>query len=191
LDVVPPTKQQPSYMNSFGWVLTRLHARYTPKAVGEDLVFRKAQPITGGREFEYHNSNSEIAQGSSSSTYNNFQARYAIRHPWQGAILCPNPQRGIWGGPPPGTSKQPIPALESATKLALLPPTKADMSTFVVKPIAALQIAAKGSPVASVGGTFSSGNRTWLFIYTLGMAVIGGIAYFVIRKRKNSAKPTV
>ena len=30
---------------------------------------------------------------------NNFQGRYAIRHPWVGPIDCENPQRGRWGGP--------------------------------------------------------------------------------------------
>jgi hypothetical protein len=34
----------------YGWVLTRLHARYTKDALGDDLVFKQASPIAGGRE---------------------------------------------------------------------------------------------------------------------------------------------
>jgi hypothetical protein len=30
---------------------------------------------------------------------NNFQGRYAIRHPWVGPIDCKEPRRGVWGGP--------------------------------------------------------------------------------------------
>ena len=33
---------------------------------------------------------------------NNFQGRYAIRHPWTGAIACASPIRNRWGGPPDG-----------------------------------------------------------------------------------------
>jgi MYXO-CTERM domain-containing protein len=51
--------------------------------------------------------------------YNNFQARYIIRHEWEGPIECDNPQRGIWGGPWPeaaqqGASNQPVPAQDLA-----------------------------------------------------------------------------
>ena len=51
--------------------------------------------------------------------YNNFQARYIIRHPWEGPIECENPQRGIWGGPWPelaaqGASSQPAVARDLA-----------------------------------------------------------------------------
>lgn len=42
---MPPGRWFPS-----GFVLTRLHARYTKEALGEDLVFRAAPPIHGGRE---------------------------------------------------------------------------------------------------------------------------------------------
>lgn len=76
-------------------VLTRLHYRYSEGDLGEDLMFRAARPITGGRE-----SGEELSQGASESTTNNFQARYAIRHEWTGPIECDEPARGRWGGPP-------------------------------------------------------------------------------------------
>ncbi len=81
-----------------GFVLTRLHARYTADNVGEDLVFRAAEPIVGGRAFNNRDGNLEY--GASPSHMNNFQGRYIIRHHWEGPIACENPQRGIWGGPP-------------------------------------------------------------------------------------------
>jgi hypothetical protein len=82
----------------WNFVLTRLHARYTKHSVGEDLVFKEASPITGGREVL--NSQGVPEQGEQRSSVNNFQARYAIRHPWKGPITCASPKRGVWGGPP-------------------------------------------------------------------------------------------
>ncbi|MCA9662225.1 MAG: DUF2330 domain-containing protein [Myxococcales bacterium] len=82
-----------------GFVLTRLHARYDKDSLGEDLVFREAPAIVGGREFMIGEA---LEKGSRPSGVNNFQARYAIRHPWEGPITCKDPIRGRWGGPPPG-----------------------------------------------------------------------------------------
>jgi hypothetical protein len=80
------------------FVLTRLHARYSKGSLGDDLFFRAAPAIVGGREFV--TDGKRLEQGAKSSNLNNFQARYAIRHPWTGPIKCAHPQRGIWGGPP-------------------------------------------------------------------------------------------
>jgi len=85
-------------LNDF--VVTRLHARYSKDALGDDLFFRSAPPIVGGREFMQ--SDRKLEQGARPDATNNFQARYVIRHPWTGPIACKNPQRGIWGGPPNG-----------------------------------------------------------------------------------------
>ena len=82
----------------WGWVVTRLHARYDAGNVGEDLVFEAAPPIAGGREFLQDGG--ELEEGSRPSEVNNFQARYAIRHEWDGPIECDEPLRGNWGGPP-------------------------------------------------------------------------------------------
>ena len=82
------------------FVLTRLHARYDKTSLGEDLVFKAAPAIVGGREFL--TDGNALEQGSSPDSMNNFQARYAIRHPWTGPIECSDPQRGVWGGPPLG-----------------------------------------------------------------------------------------
>jgi MYXO-CTERM domain-containing protein len=91
------------------FVLTRLHARYSKESLGEDLVFREAPAIVGGREVE--GAGGKIEQGPSSSSINNFQARYIIRHLWKGAVLCLRPRFGRWGGPPKGESGSQQPAV--------------------------------------------------------------------------------
>jgi hypothetical protein len=81
------------------FVLTRLHLRYPKDFRGDDLVFRKAYPIAGGREME--DEGGHIERRVRPDEWNNFQARYVIRHPWTAPITCADPQRGIWGPPPP------------------------------------------------------------------------------------------
>ncbi|MFT3709058.1 MAG: DUF2330 domain-containing protein [Archangium sp.] len=82
------------------FVITRLHARYDKTTAGEDLVFKAATPIAGGREFL--KDGKELEQGAVPFGTNNFQARYAIRYPWEGPIACANPVRGRWGANPNG-----------------------------------------------------------------------------------------
>ena len=82
----------------YGFVLTRLHARYDAGSVSDDLVFKAAPPIAGGREF-LTDEKGVLEQGSARAG-NNFQARYAIRHPWKGKLACKEPWFGSWGSPP-------------------------------------------------------------------------------------------
>ena len=77
-------------------VLTRLHARYG-KEIKDDLVFKQAGAIVGGREFL--RDGLKLEEGARPDSNNNFQGRYAIRHAWEGAIGCKAPVRGRWGGP--------------------------------------------------------------------------------------------
>src|SRR5206468_3410740 len=73
----------------YGWTVTRLHARYTKDALGQDIVFKQAPAITGGREVR--DARGSLEHGSTPAGGNNFQGRYAIRHPWTGPIACANP----------------------------------------------------------------------------------------------------
>ncbi len=89
-----------------GWVLTRLHLRYSKDALGEDVVFKEATPIEGGREgFAWAapkpDAGASDRYGATPSSTNNFQARYVIRHRWPGALTCDHPIRDRWGGPWP------------------------------------------------------------------------------------------
>jgi MYXO-CTERM domain-containing protein len=93
----------PTFMG-YDFVLTRLHARYG-KTITDDLRFREAPPIAGGREF-VSSGPGGLEEGVRPAAQNNFQGRYAIRHPWTGPIRCEHPRRKIWGGPPPEVRQQ-------------------------------------------------------------------------------------
>ncbi|MFO7561671.1 MAG: DUF2330 domain-containing protein [Enhygromyxa sp.] len=82
------------------FTLTRLHARYDKTSLGEDIIFQEAPAIVGGREFLQEGG--VLERGSRPAEYDqdNFQARYIIRHYWDGPVTCANPRFGIWGGPP-------------------------------------------------------------------------------------------
>jgi MYXO-CTERM domain-containing protein len=108
VDVLPTYEQafaQQAVPSDYEWsipnefVLTRLHARYDQRSLGEDLVFQAAPAIVGGREFMQQDGQLERGAIEEQGGYNNFQARYIIRHPWEGPIECESPQRGVWGGP--------------------------------------------------------------------------------------------
>ncbi|MDX2087350.1 MAG: DUF2330 domain-containing protein [Kofleriaceae bacterium] len=106
------------------YVLTRLHARYGKNDMKDDLRFREAQPITGGREV--WNGNKGLEYGATTSAQNFFQARYAIRHAWTGPITCKNPQRGVWGGPPNGSHNT-----IAASKLGFAPRGKLQLASYI------------------------------------------------------------
>jgi hypothetical protein len=106
--------------------LTRLHARYGKDALGEDLVFKEAEPIVGGRE-TWRTDVAKLETGSRKGSVNAFQGRYAIRHAWTGPITCNNPVRGRWGGPPSGQSNEVTAALD----LAFAPRGKVKLANLV------------------------------------------------------------
>jgi len=106
----PPPRWQPS-----GFVLTRLHYRYDKNGLGEDLVFRAAGPIVGGRGMPDRDGQLEERRAQASSI-NNFQGRYVILHRWEGKLECDNPVRGNWGGPPDGPEPRPFAAGNTALK---------------------------------------------------------------------------
>jgi uncharacterized protein (TIGR03382 family) len=132
----PPQRRPPPSQPPSGFVLTRLHARYGKGALGDDLVFRAAQPIAGGREV--HGQDSRVEQGAQPSSYNNFQGRYAIRHAWTGPIACENPRRGIWGGPPGGGQPQPM----AATELAFAPRNRVALASIVAQDVPEISLKA-------------------------------------------------
>ncbi|HEY5944475.1 MAG TPA: DUF2330 domain-containing protein [Kofleriaceae bacterium] len=121
----PQRRMPPGYGMNF--VLTRLHARYG-KDLSDDLVFKEAKPIVGGREHVIDPNTQALEQGAQESSINNFQGRYAIRYPWTGKIDCPNPRRGIWGGPPGGGRPSTQPALD----LAFAPRGQVQLASAVV-----------------------------------------------------------
>ena len=99
-DVVSKPRNNP-WGNQNQFVLTRLHARYDKDSAGEDLVFRAAKPIVGGREFML-TGDEGVERGAAPSSVNNFQGRYAIRHPWPASASCAKPVYSRWGANPAG-----------------------------------------------------------------------------------------
>jgi MYXO-CTERM domain-containing protein len=134
--------------DSYGFVLTRLHARYRKDQAPDDLVFRAAPPIVGGRE--QTDANGKLENGATASEVNNFQGRYAIRHPWTGAITCAAPQRGIWGGPPPEVERAMATSPIAATNLAMAPRGKVALPDLVVHDVPELGVRA-GVPLPGAG----------------------------------------
>ena len=112
--------------NSWGmdYVLTRLHARYG-KDITNDLEFKAAPPIVGGREFLQDGN--KLEEGAKPASVNNFQGRYAIRHKWTGKLACKDPRRGRWGGPPNGGA----PPIKPALGLAFAPRGQLQLATSI------------------------------------------------------------
>jgi hypothetical protein len=136
-------------MMGYDLVLTRLHARYG-KAITDDLRFRAAAPIAGGRE-HVQNEQGVLDEGAQPAPQNNFQGRYAIRHPWTGPIRCEHPVRKIWGRPPPEIARQPgfaATGIRPAVGLAFAPRGQVDLTQVVLHDVPAIGITA-GRPAAA------------------------------------------
>ena len=150
----PPPPPPPRWDTLQDFVITRLHARYSKDALGDDLFFREAPPIVGGREFMQNDG--KLEQGARSDSQNNFQARYVIRHPWTGPIACKHPQRGMWGGPPTGQD----PGTKAAAKIGFVPRGAAvTLGTFVHGPVPPESMLSTGAatPLLSLPGAPGGG----------------------------------
>jgi len=146
-----PVPRRKYYGLRSSFVLTRLHARYTRDAVGDDLVFREAPPLVGGREQRRADGSLETsAVVSSDAGYatNGFQGRYAVRHAWAGPIACVAPVRNVWGGPPNGIDNG---GAKPAVGLAYAPRVNVQLASFLRTDVSALGIAATGAPPSGVG----------------------------------------
>jgi hypothetical protein len=171
-DLIPGTIQQG------GYVLTRLHARYGKEDMKDDLRFREAKPITGGREVW---SKQGLQYGANPAAENSFQGRYAIRYWWTGPIKCQNPQRGVWGGPPNGGNSQVIAAGKSAFaprgKLELASVIKRDLWEIGYKKGAPMQKATPPAKSKTMGFLFFGGG-------TIGAGIVIGLALLLHRRRR-------
>ena len=136
------SRSQPYYGSPPSYVLTRLHTRYDQKTLSDDLIFREAEAVVGGRANGSGGLGDQGAQLSGSE--NNFQGRYIIRHYWEGKVACQSPNYGIWGGPPgsgysPGSSGP----VEAAQDLANAPRGKISLPAVITSGLPAFGIAAK------------------------------------------------
>jgi hypothetical protein len=137
-------------------VLTRLHARYDQTSLTDDLIFKGADPIVGGREFVTKDGG-EVEKGAQPATTNNFPARYIIRHHWTGPIKCANPKRNVWGGPTGATPPAPV----SATNLASAARGTLKFATYLKKGMPEFDVKVAGivaiAPPAG-GGDMDAGS---------------------------------
>lgn len=152
-------------------VHTRLHARYTRESLGEDLVFRAAPPIQGGREGD--------DGGARPAPRNTFQARYIIRHPWTGPVPCKSPSFGHWGDPPSG--RRPV---HPARDLANAERGRIDLPEFLREPVPSLDLPARA--VRSI--TLERGDLRFGLGILLG-AAIGLLAALGLRRIAGARLP--
>jgi hypothetical protein len=153
------------------FVLTRLHARYSAQDMKDDLRFREAKPVTGGRE---QWSRQGLEYGAVPSAQNYFQARYAVRHRWTGPIACKSPQRNIWGGPPDGNYHPTI----AASKIAFAPRGKLALGSVIGRDLweigykkDAAQQPGFAKPPGSKAMGFGIGALVALVLMSLGVVV--------------------
>ncbi len=134
----PPRMRRPFFGRGPSWVLTRLHTRYDRQTLSEDLLFRAAPPVWGGRanwDGTLGDHGAVVQAGGS----NNFQGRYIIRHYWEGKVTCDNPEYGRWGGRPGAGWDQSAASSsgrpEAAKDLANAPRGKVKLSEVVQSPV--------------------------------------------------------
>ena len=139
-DVLGGGKGKVEAYQGYDFVFTRLHARYG-KDITDDLVFKTADPIVGGREFVVGDKG-KLEEGAKKDSVNNFQGRYAIRHAWTGPIKCDKPIRNRWGGPPDGVASE---GVKPALDLAFAPRGKAQLATLVRQDIPEIDVKAAGA----------------------------------------------
>lgn len=168
----------PGGVRAFELVLTRLHARYGRETLGEDLVFRAAPPIAGGRE--HLEDDGKLEKGARPHGMNNFQARYAIRHPWTGPITCPDPVRGRWGGPPDRAWDEP-PATP-ALKLAFAPRGEVRLGAVVAEKVPELGVVPERAGFVPVGRARGEGGLGLVLPLLFGMAAALAAAWVVSRR---------
>jgi len=165
------------------YVLTRLHARYGKGDMKDDLRFKEAKPITGGREV--WNGQQGLEYGATPSGQNFFQARYAIRYWWTGPISCQSPRRGVWGGPPNGGHQQAI----AASKLAFVPRGQISVAQMVKRdlPEIGLKRALPEAPPAPDGGFAKPPTKKGMFGAGV-LAVVAGLGIGVLARRRKQPR---
>jgi MYXO-CTERM domain-containing protein len=153
-DVLAGPAGKPAAYTGYDLVLTRLHARYG-KTLSDDLRFRAAPPIAGGREVVQHGQGG-LEEGARPAEENNFQGRYAIRHVWTGPIRCEHPRRKVWGGPPAEITQQAGfqgTGIQPAVGLAFAPRGELQLAKLVRRDIPELGIKAGAAAAAPAAGS--------------------------------------
>ena len=164
------------------FVLTRLHARYGKRDMKDDLRFKEAAPVAGGRELY---SKSGIEYGATPADKSFFQARYAIRYWWTGPIACKNPTRGNWGGPPDDRDTSVL----AASKIAFAPRGRIALAEVIGRDLWEIGFK-RGTPPAKSGATAPAAKvkAMGLGISVLGVLAIVGIGGLLVRRRERASR---
>ncbi len=172
--------------NDGDFVLTRLHARYGKADAPNDLVFKTAPPIVGGRE--ERDDAGHLEERSKPDETNNFQGRYAVRHAWTGPVACANPVRGQWGGPPDGHDPEIAQgAAMPAQNLAFAPRGKVQLPNLVAQDVPEIGVRA-GVPLPNVASVVPRPQGCGCQAGEGGAAgVLGvlGVGVLVLRRRRT------
>ncbi|MBA3539511.1 MAG: DUF2330 domain-containing protein [Deltaproteobacteria bacterium] len=170
-DVLGGAKGQPTLYSNADFVLTRLHARYGKDSgpggtMIDDLRFKTAPPIAGGREFlvkpagtdpwSQDPSNMKLEEGSTPAPENNFQGRYAIRHAWTGPVACDKPIRKRWGGQDGRMAAAPQPAMN----LAFAPRGEIKLQSVVQRDVPELDLKSEVTAVIATPNPPPVGSAT-------------------------------
>ena len=162
-----------------GYVLTRLHARYGKDDMKDDLRFREAKPVSGGREVW---SKQGLQYGANPAAENSFQGRYAIRYWWTGPMKCKNPTRGVWGGPPNGGQNQVI----AAQKVAFAPRGKLELAGVIKRDLWEIGYK-KAAPAPSKSMTAPAKGGKAMFFGGGALGLLGIALGARIARRRKSA----
>jgi MYXO-CTERM domain-containing protein len=171
--------------DSGDFTMTRLHARYGKADVPNDLVFKAAPPIVGGRE--QRNDQEVLEHGATPAEYNNFQGRYAIRHEWTGPMSCAKPIRGRWEGEPPAGTQIADQGIMAATNLAFAPRGNLQLQNAVAQPVPELGVV-PGEPMPGGAGFHNKqGCGCQSTDGAAGFAFAGvGFGALVLRRKKRA-----
>jgi hypothetical protein len=164
------------------WVLTRLHARYDARSLGEDLVFRAAPAIEGGRGVP--GPDGALTSGAQPARENQFQGRYVMLHRFAGEVKCEAPARGQWG------EGRPSSAAASPAEVAALPSGSTDPISLLdgTDGVDRSLLAGPSAPPAPARGDCAgcsvTPRRAALPALLLGASPLAGLA---LRRRRRRA----
>ncbi len=179
---------------SYDFVLTRLHARYRKDGAPNDLVFRTAAAIVGGREMMADGG--KLEQRSRPDSTNNFQGRYVIRHAWTGPMTCQAPKRGRWGGPWEGVQLadgQLASGATPATNVAFAPRGSVQLPNLIAQDVPEIGVKQGVALPMPTGAGFKDraqgctcdAGETGVGGLAGGAATLGIVAGVLLRRRPN------
>lgn len=148
------------------YTLTRLHAKHDASAA-EPWRLVKAPAVEGGREHNRSDVGRDQEPRILSAGINTFQARYAIRRPFRGALTCTDPSFEVWSKPAVIATAT---SLTEAPEPALTSLLASDLTRFGLRgspPVVARSTsatAAAGTWLRSARGSLATGFLTGLII---------------------------